>query len=79
MRFGLPEGSEVDYVDLIGHLGDAVRFDDLEFQVIEMEGVAVNVATPATLYRMKRDTVRPQDRADAALLLDRFPELGRKG
>lgn len=40
-----------------------------------MEGVSVRVATPRTLYRMKKDTVRPQDRLDAAALLQRFGPL----
>jgi hypothetical protein len=30
------------------------------------------VASPRTLYRMKTDTVRLKDRADAALLRERF-------
>jgi hypothetical protein len=39
---------------------------------VTIEGVPVRVATPATLYRMKKDTVRPIDRADAAALRDKF-------
>jgi hypothetical protein len=41
-----------------------------EEQVIE--SVRVRVATPATLYRMKKDTIRPIDRADAQALRRRF-------
>ena len=37
-----------------------------------VEGVPVRVATPATLYRMKKDTLRPIDRADAAALREKF-------
>ena len=37
-----------------------------------VEGVSVRVATPRTLHRMKRDTVRPQDRLDADVLRARF-------
>lgn len=44
----------------------------LESQTIEIAGVAVRVATPRTLYRMKRDTVRLQDRADAQALAEKF-------
>jgi hypothetical protein len=40
--------------------------------VREFGGVRVRVATPATLVRMKQDTVRPRDQADAALLRERF-------
>lgn len=32
----------------------------------------VTVVTPRTLYRMKRDTIRLKDRADAELLKQRF-------
>jgi len=32
----------------------------------------VRVATPRMLYRMKRDTVRPQDKIDASVLRERF-------
>jgi hypothetical protein len=37
-----------------------------------IEGVSVRVAAPATLYRMKKDTLRPMDRADAAALREKF-------
>ena len=36
------------------------------------EELTVSVANPATLYRMKRHTVRLKDRADAELLKQRF-------
>lgn len=70
VRYGPPG---VDYViDLIARLGEAFDFDDIESQAIQVDGVTVTVATPAMLYRMKRDTVRPQDRADAVELQRRF-------
>lgn len=34
--------------------------------------VNVKVATPETLYRMKRDTVRLRDKADAQVLKEKF-------
>lgn len=58
--------------DLLARLGSAFGFDDLETEIITVEGIKVSVATPATLYRMKKDTVRPIDRADAAALRDKF-------
>jgi hypothetical protein len=36
------------------------------------EGLEIRVATPAMLYRMKKDTVRWKDRIDAAALRERF-------
>lgn len=75
VRYGPPG---VDFaIDLIARLGEAFDFDGVESQAMEVEGVTVTVATPAMLYRMKRDTTRPQDRADAAALRQRF-DLGEE-
>jgi hypothetical protein len=38
----------------------------------EVEDVHIRVATPRMLYRMKKDTVRPQDRVDAEALRQHF-------
>lgn len=70
IRYGPPDETVV--IDLIGRLGDAVRFDDLAVEHITIDGVPVALATPRTLYRMKRDTMRPIDRADAAALREKF-------
>ncbi|MBI5211304.1 MAG: nucleotidyl transferase AbiEii/AbiGii toxin family protein [Elusimicrobia bacterium] len=59
-------------IDIIARLGEAFGYDDLEAEERLIEGVRVRVATPATLYRMKKDTVRPIDRADAEALKRRF-------
>jgi hypothetical protein len=70
VRYVPPSG---DYaVDLIARLGTAVAFADLRWEVVVRDGVSIRVATPGTLYAMKRDTVRPQDRLDAARLRERF-------
>ncbi len=71
VRYG-PPGDDDPIVDLIGRLGEAVRYEDLEFESREFEGVPVRIATPKTLFRMKRDTVRPDDRRDAQRLAERF-------
>jgi hypothetical protein len=60
------------HVDILTRLGDAFRFSDLEVERLPFEELMVSVVTPQTLYRMKKDTVRLQDRADAALLRERF-------
>ena len=52
-------------LDILARLGEAFRYDSLEFETMVLDGIHVRVATPAMLYRMKRDTVRPQDRLDA--------------
>jgi hypothetical protein len=40
--------------------------------VLDLDGVPFRTATARMLYRMKRDTVRPQDRLDAQILKARF-------
>lgn len=59
-------------IDLLARLGERFRFDEIEWQEVMVDGIRVRVATPRMLYRMKRDTVRPQDKLDASVLRDRF-------
>lgn len=70
VRYGPPDETLV--VDLIARVGEAFAFDDLRWSAIEVEGVPARVATPETLYRLKRDTARPIDRSDAAALKEKF-------
>ena len=60
IRYGPP--GEGFVIDLLARLDSAFT----------IEGVPVRVATPTTLYRMKRGTLRPIDRADAAALREKF-------
>jgi predicted RNA-binding protein with EMAP domain len=63
----------VDFtIDLVSRLGDAYTFDDLKVTVVDVGGQTVKVVTPATLYGMKRDTVRGRDRYDAERLRRAF-------
>jgi len=70
IRYGPPDEDFV--IDIMSRLGEAFRFEDLEAESIEVGGTTVNVATPVTLYRMKRSTVRPIDKADADALQRTF-------
>lgn len=70
VQYGPPDADYV--IDLLARLGDAITFDDVESEELMVEGVRVRVATPGMLYRMKRRTIRPQDRLDAQTLRDRF-------
>lgn len=63
--------------DLVTRLGEAVSYAELEIEVKMYDDVPVRVVTPRTLWEMKKDTVRPLDRLDAAMLAERFG-LGRK-
>ena len=65
-----PDGSYS--LDILARLGEAFRFEDLESEELVVEGVRLRVATPRTLYRMKKATLRPQDRFDAEAIRERF-------
>lgn len=70
IRYGPPKDDFV--IDLISRLGTAFRYEDIEAEEKLIEGVRVRVATPAMLYKMKKDTVRPVDKTDADILRRRF-------
>ena len=70
IQYGPPD---VDFtIDLVSRLGEAYTYEDLETTVVEVAGHPVTVVTPATLYEMKRDTVRGRDRDDAERLRRAF-------
>ena len=70
IRYGPPRGSM--YIDIMTRVGEVADYSDLEWEVVSVRGVDIRVATPKTLYRLKRNTVRPIDRADAARLAEAF-------
>lgn len=67
----IPEQGDF-HLDILTRLGEMFRWEDLDVERLPFEGLVVSVVTPATLYRMKRDTVRPKDRIDAGELRRRF-------
>jgi hypothetical protein len=70
VRYYPPSGDL--FFDVMTRLGEAATFDTLESMIMEIEGIRVSVATPDELYRLKKDTVRPLDRADAEKLRQHF-------
>jgi hypothetical protein len=74
VQYGPPD---VDYtIDILSRLGEAFRFEDLEVERVRAGAVVITVVTPATLYRMKRDTTRLRDRDDALRLARAFGLAG---
>lgn len=61
-------------VDFLTRLGEAFSWQDLaaDCDQVELGDLVVRVASPAMLYRMKKDTVRPQDRLDAERIREVF-------
>jgi hypothetical protein len=60
------------FFDILTQLGNAASYETVESEVIEVEGIRVRTATPQALYNLKKATVRPIDRQDAAALRARF-------
>lgn len=60
------------HLDILTRLGEVYTFANLETQRLVFDDFEITVVTPRMLYRMKKDTVRPKDWDDAALLRRRF-------
>ncbi len=65
IRYGAPNGF---VIDVIARIGEMYAFEDIEHEIIEIDGHQLHIATPEMLYKMKQGTVRPQDNLDAAFL-----------
>ena len=70
VQYNPPEGEF--HLDILTRLGEAFEFRDLEAIRVDLEGQTVSVASPRTLYRMKKGTIRPKDWGDAEALRRRF-------
>ena len=70
VRYGPPD--EEFTIDFLSRLGEAYSYGELPSEVVEFGGVPIRVVTAATLYEMKRSTVRPKDRIDAAALNEEY-------
>ncbi|MBA2663154.1 MAG: nucleotidyl transferase AbiEii/AbiGii toxin family protein [Bradymonadaceae bacterium] len=66
IRYGPPHGTL--YVDILTRIGELATYDDLAWESIRVRDVDIRVATPQTLFKLKRGTVRAIDRADAQRL-----------
>jgi hypothetical protein len=70
VQYHPPDGSF--HIDILTRLGEMFTFDQLERQRVAVGDQTVSVVTPRMLFEMKKDTVRPKDRIDAAWLNDHF-------
>lgn len=65
VRYGTPNGF---YIDIISRIGEVATYEGLGYEVIEYQGIAIRIATPETLYELKKDTLRDRDKMDAVFL-----------
>ena len=75
IRYGTPDGF---YIDILGRIGEFAAYDDLEYDTITVEGIEVRIAAIETLYWLKKDTLRPEDRRDAAFLASLIQQKNKK-
>lgn len=67
VRYGTPDDF---YIDIMARLGEVAVYEDLDYEVIDYQGAKIRIATPETLYNLKKETLRDKDRYDAAYLID---------
>lgn len=67
IRYGTENGLYIDILSKIGHM---FNYEDIDFEIRTIEGIPVRLATPEALYKMKIDTVRPEDKRDALFLAE---------
>ncbi len=72
IRYGTPQDY---YINIIDRIGEIFHYDDLEYEIIESQGIPVRVATLETLIKMKNSTIRMKDRADVFLLMEELEKL----
>ena len=65
IRYGSPDGF---YIDLIVKIGEIFTYTDMNYEILEVEGHKIKIATIETLFRLKESTVRPIDKSDALFL-----------
>jgi hypothetical protein len=70
VRYYPPEGEL--FLDILTRLGDFATFDSLEIQEIESHGIRIRLASPRTLYWLKKDTLREIDHVDAERLKEKY-------
>jgi len=70
VQYNPPEGAF--HIDILTRLGEAFTFADLEIERVPYDDLIVSVVSSRTLYKMKKDTIRPKDRIDADWLRRRF-------
>lgn len=74
IRYGPPEGDF--YIDFITRIGEAFRFEDLEYEIREINDFKLRVATVKTLIKMKKNTIREKDKMDV-LFLEQLIKKGK--
>lgn len=73
IRYGTPHEF---YIDIMARVGELATFEDLDYEIIDYQGVKIKIAKPESLFRLKKDSIRDKDRIDA-IFLKKLIEAGK--
>ena len=65
IRYGTPNGF---HIDIMAQPGELAAYEDLDYEVMEIQGQKIRVATAESLLKLKEGTIRPEDKGDALFL-----------
>jgi predicted nucleotidyltransferase len=72
IRFGTAANFSID---IMAKIGEMFLYEDVEHELRDIAGLRVRIATPEALYRMKKDSVRPEDKRDARFLAELIAKI----
>lgn len=75
IRYGTDDGF---CIDIIVGIGTAFSYADLEYEIKQVEGCKIKVATIDTLYKMKENTYREIDKLDIMFLQSKKKNANKK-
>ena len=65
IRYGTPDGC---YLDIMARIGEESDYYSIKREEKEIESVTIQLASVESLFKLKKDTVRPEDKRDALFL-----------
>jgi hypothetical protein len=76
IRYGTPDGFSID---LIVNIGEMFSYDDIQFEVRNIDDQPMRIATPRSLLEMKKNTYREIDQLDVKFLMEKIENEDRDG
>jgi hypothetical protein len=65
IRYGTPDNFNID---IMAGIGENANYDNIEFEIKEVDDLKIKLATAGALFKLKKNSMRPQDQSDAVFL-----------
>ena len=65
IRYGTPDNFNID---IMAGIGEIANYDNIEFEIKEVDDLKIKLATAGALFKLKKNSMRPQDQSDAVFL-----------